>query len=445
MKEEILAKIREAGVVGAGGAGFPTHVKVSSAAQRIIVNGAECEPLLRVDQQLLALMTERVIKGLEIVMELAGAAEGIIALKGKYRDAVRSLEKAVQGKPFRIHILGDFYPAGDEHVIVREVTGEVVPQGGIPLKVDCIVTNVETLVNIAEAVRGNPVTEKYLTIAGEVPEPVTLKLPIGTTMAEAFRIAGLTNFGEMMVIEGGPMMGKIVRDLDQPITKTTKGLIILPPEHPLIVKREMPLELILRQAKAACIQCRYCTDLCPRFLLGHHLEPHKIMRAVKHLDGQEEPVKMALACSECGVCEQYACIMGLSPRRVNAVLKQELLKNGIRPEGPPLNQEVHLLQGDRQIPVKRLISRLGLTKYDKPAPLAAAGYTIGHVRIKLHQHVGAPCRPLVSIGQKVSKGEMIAEIPEKSLGANIHASISGIITEVSDSIAITSGEGSEML
>ncbi|MFZ5945691.1 MAG: 4Fe-4S dicluster domain-containing protein [Bacillota bacterium] len=442
---DMITKVRDAGVVGAGGAGFPTHVKISAAAKTIVVNGAECEPLLRVDQQLLAQMAAKVVKGLEIVIQATGAEEGIIALKGKYKDAIQSLEKVIPGKPIKLHILGDFYPAGDEHVTVNQATGKLVPQGGIPLKVDCVVVNVETLVNIAEAAEGTPVTHTYLTVTGEIPEPVTLKLPIGTSIAEVFRIAGVTDFRGKMVIEGGPMMGKIVEDLNQPITKTTKGLIILPEEHPLIKRRTLPVEKIVRQSKAACIQCRYCTDLCPRYLLGHKLEPHKIMRALKHINGQEVSMKMALACSECGVCEQYACVMGLSPRRVNAEIKKELLKNGIRPDGPPENQIPHNLQEHRKIPIKRLISRLGLAKYDKSAPLKDKEYCVNHVNIKLQQHVGAPCKPLVTPGQKVNKGDLIGEIPEKSLGANIHASISGVVTQVSDTIAITSAEGSEIV
>lgn len=445
MSEDLLMKIRDAGVVGAGGAGFPTHVKLSSPAKTIVVNGAECEPLLRVDQQLLAQMAEKVVNGLETVMKLTGASVGIIALKEKYKDAIQSLGKAIVGRPIKIHILGDFYPAGDEHVTVNQATGQLVPQGAIPLKVDCVVTNVETLVNIAEAIDGKPVTDTYLTVTGEIPQPITLKLPIGTTIAEVFRIAGLTDFKDMMVIEGGPMMGKVVEDLSQPITKTTKGLIILPKDHPLIKRRMLSFEKIVRQSKAACIQCRYCTDLCPRFLLGHKIEPHKIMRALQHLEGQEEMLKMALTCSECGVCEQYACPMGLSPRRINAMIKQGLSQKGIKPDSAPENQQKHSLREHRQIPIKRLITRLGLTKYDRSAPLTKLEYSVKYVRIKLRQHVGAPSKSLVQVGQRVEKGDLIAQIPEKSLGANIHASISGVISEVSDSIAITSVEGSEIL
>lgn len=443
MREQLIEKIRKAGVVGAGGAGFPTHVKVTSNAQTVVVNGAECEPLLRVDQQLMDVLADKMVRGLETVMMATGATEGIIALKSKYKSAIASLEKEIVGKPIRITILDDFYPAGDEHLTVYESTGRLVPQGGIPLRVDCVVSNVETLINIAAAVEGKPVTDTYFTITGEVPHPLTLKLPIGTSVLEALKIAGRTNLEGMKVIEGGPMMGKIIEDLAQPITKTTKGLIVLSPNHPLIRKRILSFEKIAKQAQASCIQCRYCTDLCPRYLLGHHLEPHKIMRTIKHLQGQEETMKMALACSECGVCEQYACVMGLSPRSINSMIKRELSKMGIKPDAPPANQTANLMQEHRKIPVKRLISRLGLKGYDVSAPLSEEEYPVNQVEIKLRQHVGAPSQAIVQVGQRVQKGDLIAVIPDKALGANIHASISGVIKEITDSIVISLMEGSD--
>ncbi|MDQ7095278.1 4Fe-4S dicluster domain-containing protein [Desulfosporosinus sp. PR] len=443
MREQLIQKVKDAGVVGAGGAGFPTHVKISSNARSVIVNGAECEPLLRVDQQLMDIKAAKMVRGLETVMKATGASEGIIALKSKYKHAIASLEKEIAGKPIRINILGDFYPAGDEHLTVYEATGRLVPQGGIPLKVDCIVDNVETLINIAAAIEGKPVTDTYLTITGEVPHPLTLKLPVGTSVQEALKIAGQTSLDGMKVIEGGPMMGKIIENLNQPITKTTKGLIVLFLEHPLIQKRMLPLERIAKQARISCIQCRFCTDLCPRYLLGHHLEPHKIMRTIKHLQGQEETMKMAFACSECGVCEQYACIMGLSPRAVNSMLKKELSKLGIKPAEPPAHQTADTIQAHRKVPIKRLISRLGLKNYDVSAPLSEEEHLINQVEIKLRQHVGAPSQPIVKVGQQVQKGDLIAVIPEKALGANIHASISGVVKEISDSIVISLMEGSD--
>jgi Na+-translocating ferredoxin:NAD+ oxidoreductase RnfC subunit len=336
MTNDNFEKIVQAGIVGAGGGGFPTHVKISSPAKTIIVNGAECEPLLRVDQQLMQYNAEQVIKGLKIVLELTGAAQGIIALKAKYKEAISALKPLIKNEPITLKLLNDFYPAGDEHVTVHEVTGELIPQGAIPIKVGCIVVNVETLINVANAVDDKPVTDTYLTITGQVPNPLTVKLPIGTIISDILNMAGINTEGKA-VIEGGPMMGKVVKDLSMPVTKTTKGLIVLDSEHLLIRKKNLSIENIIRRAKAACIQCRQCTDLCPRYLLGHKIEPHKIMRSLSYAIPDEDVMKMSFACSECGLCEQYACIADLSPRTVNAILKIKLSQKGLKPNtlSPP--------------------------------------------------------------------------------------------------------------
>lgn len=445
VNEETITKIKDAGIVGAGGGGFPTHVKVAASVDTVVVNGAECEPLLRVDQQLMDMKAAEMVKGLEIVMNISGAKKGIVALKGKYSNAISSLEKASKGKSIELYILDDFYPAGDEHVTLFEATGRLVPQGGIPLKTGSIVINVETLINIANALSGNPVTHTYVTITGAVLKPVTHRLPVGMTVKTALKIAGVEIEENMAVIDGGPMMGKLVKNLDDPVTKTTKGLIVLPREHQLVVRRSRPSEKIIKHAKAACIQCRYCTDLCPRYLLGHQLEPHKIMRSVQNFQAYEDILKMALVCSECGVCEQYACIAGLSPRRINALLKQEFLKKKVKANSPPKNQLINKMQEYRKIPVKRLISRLGLAEYDRPAPLSeGTNLNVEKVCIKLSQHIGKPCTPIVKTGQMVKQGELIGKIPEQSLGANIHASIHGKVTEVTDDyITITAIGGDE--
>lgn len=438
MGEQIIEQIKNAGVVGAGGAGFPTNVKVNATATHVIVNGAECEPLLRVDQQLMAEMPDRLIKGIEAVMEATGASQGVIALKGKYEKAIEVLEEAVKDKPIKLFILGDFYPAGDEHVTVYEVTGKIIPEGGIPLKVGCVVSNVETLINVADALDGQPVIDTYLTVTGEVPQPITLKLPVGTSKAEALVLAGRSDLQGMVAIEGGPMMGKVIDDFSQPITKTTKGLILLPENHPLIQKRHMSMEYIVKRSKAGCIQCARCTDLCPRHMLGHRLSPHLIMRGLNYMQGKVEAMNMALACTECGACE-FACnVMQLSPRRVNGIIKKELASQGIK-LSPPTKPEIPVSTREyMKIPVKRLISNLGLAPYNVPAPLINTDYSPSRVYIPLHQHIGAPSVPVVEVNQWVERGSLIATTPDGALGANIHASISGIVKEISSSIVIQS-------
>jgi Na+-translocating ferredoxin:NAD+ oxidoreductase RnfC subunit len=434
MREEIIKKVKNAGIVGAGGAGFPTHVKIDSNVDTVIVNGAECEPLLKVDQQLMDVKAQELIFALEIVMEATGAKEGIIALKGKYRKAISTLEKEITEKPIKLFKLNDFFPAGDEHVMVYEVIKKVIPEGGIPLNVGCVVTNVETLLNVTNAVNDNPVTDTYLTVTGDVPKAVTFKLPIGTTKLEAIELSGRKELDNYLVIEGGPMMGTIVSDLNEPITKTTKGLIVLPKEHSLIKKKTLSIQNIIKQAKSACIQCEYCSQLCPRNLLGHKLEPHKIMRSLNYL--RDDDLKMTLLCSECGVCELYACPMGLSPRIINQKLKEELNKKKIKLEDPQKNLDVRNTREFRKIPVKRLINVLDLDKYNHDALLEETDYLPQVVRIPTSQHIGKPGEPVVNIGEEVKKGDLIAKIPEGALGANIHASIDGIIENISDYITI---------
>jgi Na+-translocating ferredoxin:NAD+ oxidoreductase RnfC subunit len=437
MTNDNFEKIVQAGIVGAGGGGFPTHVKISSPAKTIIVNGAECEPLLRVDQQLMQYNAEQVIKGLKIVLELTGAAQGIIALKAKYKEAISALKPLIKNEPITLKLLNDFYPAGDEHVTVHEVTGELIPQGAIPIKVGCIVVNVETLINVANAVDDKPVTDTYLTITGQVPNPLTVKLPIGTIISDILNMAGINTEGKA-VIEGGPMMGKVVKDLSMPVTKTTKGLIVLDSEHLLIRKKNLSIENIIRRAKAACIQCRQCTDLCPRYLLGHKIEPHKIMRSLSYAIPDEDVMKMSFACSECGLCEQYACIADLSPRTVNAILKIKLSQKGLKPNTLSTKQKISAMREYRKVPISRLINRLGLNDYNTNAPLMDKEYQVDKVKIMLKQHAGAPSKPIVNVGQKVKKGDLIAIVEGNNLGANLHASIDGIVKEINDYILITS-------
>jgi len=436
MKAGTVDLVREAGVVGAGGAGFPAHVKIAAAADTVIVNGAECEPLLRVDQQLMAVEAEGLVRGLEAVMAATGAAAGVIALKAKYKDAVEALSPLVTGKPIKIYALGDFFPAGDEQVLVYEVTGRVVPEGGIPLKVGCVVSNVETFVNVANALEGVPVTDTWLTVTGEVARPVTLKVPVGVPVSEVLAVCGVKEPQNMAVIDGGPMMGRVLEDIAVPVTKVTKGLIVLPADHMLVRSKTLSREHIARRSKSVCIQCAMCTDVCPRFLLGHRLEPHKIMRGLNYLKADEDVMKMALLCCECGACELYGCIMQLPPRQVNAAIKKELAAKGLKYNPPESGKPVSPLREYRKIPSRRLVAKIGLASYDRPAPLSDDMFIPTTVYIPLRQHIGAPAVPVVEAGRQVEKGTLIAAVPEGALGANIHASISGTVKQVGEYIEI---------
>jgi Na+-translocating ferredoxin:NAD+ oxidoreductase RnfC subunit len=174
-----LEDIAAAGVVGAGGAGFPTHVKLSGKADTVLINAAECEPLLHKDKEVLRDYADIVIEGLRTAMQLVGADQGRIGIKEKYHDVI----ELVQGKctsGVEVATLRDAYPAGDEFILVYDVLRRAIPPGGIPLNVGAVVMNVETSLNVARAAT-QPVTEKFLSVAGAVAQPVTLRVPIGIT------------------------------------------------------------------------------------------------------------------------------------------------------------------------------------------------------------------------------------------------------------------------
>ncbi|MEG6521009.1 4Fe-4S dicluster domain-containing protein [Desulfotomaculum sp. 1211_IL3151] len=439
MSGNTVQAIQEAGVVGAGGAGFPTHVKLSSKAECVIINGAECEPLLRVDQQLMKDRAKDLHQGLTHIMDAVGASRGVIALKAKYSEAIKELMATKGDSRVEIFQMGDFYPAGDEQVMVQEVTGRSVPEAGIPLQVNCIVNNVETVLNVADALAGLPVVDTWLTVTGKVSKPFTAKVPIGTSIRYVLAMAGVQENPGLAVIEGGPMMGKLIPDWDTPVTKTTKGLIVLPVEHALIRMRQANIDIFLRKARSLCMQCARCSELCPRNLLGHRIKPHRTMRSMAYARNDMAAVKSALLCSECGACE-YACPMDLSPRQINKRIKAELGKAGIKYQGDGSDPKAANNKDDRKIPVKRLIIRLGLKDYDQPAPVQEIPLT-NKVKINLRQHVGIPCQPLVQEGDLVQRGQVIGEIPAGKLGARVHASIDGIVREQkNDSILIEATE-----
>jgi len=437
MGKNLVEVIKEAGVVGAGGAGFPTHVKVDAQVEYIVVNAAECEPLLRVDQQLIAVRGEEMVQGLKAVMEATGADKALIALKEKYGAAISFLQERLKQEPkIEMNIMKDFYPAGDEQVMVYETTGRIVPEGGIPLNVGVVVSNVETLINISNALQGQPVIDKYVTVTGWVLKPITVKVPIGVTLREVIDLSGGPLGENFAVINGGPLMGSTIENLETPVTKTTKGLVILPSNHPLITKKNKDLNVILKQARSACCNCMQCTEVCPRYLLGHNLKPSQLMQTVSYGPYIGEQMNQAFLCSECGVCDMYQCPMGLSPRRVNAFLKQELTKAGIKRQGNRQPEQVREMREYRRIPSKRMVARLDLAAYDSPASLVEELYQARRVVLPLKQHVGAPSKPCVEPGSRVERGQLIAAIPENALGANLHASISGTVAEVGDSIVI---------
>lgn len=438
-------KIFNAGIVGCGGAGFPTHVKYNAKPEHLIINAAECEPLLRTDRYVMRNFAPEIISGCEAALKHLGANDCTIALKKAYADEIAALEKAINAKksPVKLHLLDSFYPAGDEQVMVYEVTGKVVPPASIPLEVGCVVSNVATILAINDALSDKPFTHKFLTMTGEVGTPTVLKVPIGTPFADCLKQAGGANIEDYFVISGGPMMGKPLtkeQALQTSVTKTTSGYIILPVGARLPSLHMTPVEHTVNRAKAACIQCTFCTELCPRHMLGHPIQPHKIMRkaacgSIEQLAEDPEAIN-ALLCCECGVCELFACPMGLQPRKVNALVKQELGKKKIR---YPKNDKEYIADSAREyrkIPTRRAANRAGVGKYYSYKIENCKQFEPNAVAISLRQHIGAPSEAVVSAGDKVKCGDLIAKCPDGSLGANIHASIDGKVKSVGNEIII---------
>ena len=431
------AEIESAGVVGAGGGGFPTHVKLSARADTVIINAAECEPLLHKDKEILRRYGDEVLAGLATAMELTGASRAIIAVKEKYSDVIVSLRDKLSAN-MSIAPLADIYPAGDEMILVYDVLGRVVPPGGIPLDVGAVVMNVETAFNVASSQAG-PVTEKFLTIGGAVAGPVTLRVPVGISLAECVSAAGGPTVEDANYIVGGVMMGQLETDLDAPVDKTTAGIIVLPSDHVVIRRQRRDWKQISRIARSACDQCSFCTELCPRYLLGHPVQPHLAMRALGFNLLDDANLGGAEFCCECNLCSTYSCPEGLDPKAVFAENKRKLAETGENWQDPPFNPRRPVLHmSDRKAPMGRLMSRLALRGFTNAGPLNATTVTTGKVGIKLKQHVGAACEPVVKVGQTVAIGDVVGAVPsdngKPALGAPVHASIDGQITKIENGI-----------
>ncbi len=427
-----VEQVQSCGVVGAGGGGFPTHVKLRAKAEFILLNAAECEPLLHKDKEMLRAYPDEIIMGLAEAGRLVGAQEAVIGIKHKYHDVIDLLRSKLPGG-MRIAELHDSYPTGDEFVLVHDVTGRVIPPGKIPLAVGCVVINVETAYNIA---RARPVTRKFLTVAGAVANPVTAEVSVGTTFREALGLAGGATTPDPAVLVGGVMMGRLSTNLEEPITKTTGGLIVLPRDHILVRRYSRSWQQVSRIGASACDQCSFCTEMCPRYLLGHPIEPHKAMRSLVYSQTGESSVIGTQFCCECNLCTMIACPEDLDPKNVCTQNKRRLASEGKRWEVAADERRPALHLDNRRTPLKRLITKLGLSDFNNTGPLLPDSYKPQRVRLPLKQHAGAPAVPVVESGAQVKEGDVIARPPEGQLGAILHASIAGRVSSAKDALVI---------
>ncbi|MCE5308256.1 MAG: SLBB domain-containing protein [Acidobacteriales bacterium] len=425
-------KLKECGVVGAGGAGFPTYVKAKSTVEFMLANGAECEPLLHKDFELMCHYPKEIVSGMALMMEAIHAKQGKFGIKEKNHEAIEAIRPEAEAKGIELATLGDFYPSGDEYELVYSATGRLIPAGGIPLQVGCVVNNVETLYNVHFAAQGVPVTRKMVSVSGAVRKPKSFWVPVGTPFRDLIALAGGATTAEYGVFVSGLMMGTLTFDEDDVVTKTTGGLILLPKEHYLVERKVRPQQARNRIGKSACDQCSYCTEFCPRYLLGYEVMPHKVMRTLGFTtSGAEHWSQWGELCCACGLCTLYACPEDLFPKEACDDAKATLRAAGMKfTQTRPI--QVHPMKESRRVPVAMLLRRLKVEDYEVETPFEDIDHAPAIVRIKLSQHVGKPATAVVKAGAVVERNTLIARVAEADLGVNIHASIAGRVSAVTD-------------
>lgn len=426
-------KLKDLGVVGAGGAGFPTYVKAASEVEFVIANGAECEPLIHKDVELMQRFPAEILSGLQLMMKATHARAGKFGIKEKNTAALEAVRAHIKNKPVEIVTLGDFYPSGDEYELVYSATGRLIPPAGIPLQVGCVVNNVETLYNVHQAHKGAPVTRKFVTVTGAVNEPKSFWTPVGTSFRDLIALAGGARVSEFAMFVSGIMMGSFTLDLDDVVTKTTGGLIVLPRDHYLVTRRERSERQMLQIGKSACDQCSYCTEFCPRYLLGYEIVPHKVMRSLGFTaSGEDYWNQWGALCCGCGICTLYACPEDLYPKEACDKAKRSLRTAGIKFQQQK-EPALHPMKEYRRVPLTMLRRRLKIEEYEAPAPFEDIAAAPAQVRIKLSQHAGKPARAAVAPGARVQTGSLVGCVAASGLGANVHASIDGTVSAVTDS------------
>jgi len=430
LKAMLSETLRECGVVGAGGAGFPTYVKAQAQVEFVIANGAECEPLIHKDAEIMRHFPDGILAGMTSMMNAVGSKTGKFGIKTKNAEALEALKHSLKTDRIEFVMLGDFYPSGDEYELVYTATGRLIPPAGIPLQVGCVVSNVETLYNVYMAEQGMPVTEKFLSVCGAVKEPKSFWAPVGTPFRDLLALAGGTTVRDFGIFVSGIMMGTLTFDLDDVVTKTTGGLIVLPRDHYLMTRKTRSQQEMNHIGKSDCDQCSYCTEFCPRYLLGYDVQPHKVMRSLGFTTtGADIWNQWSELCCSCGLCTLYACPEDLYPKEACDQGKRDQRAAGIKfVQTNPV--EVHPMKEYRRVPLMQLRRRLQVEEYEGETPFQKVDYRPAVARIKMRQHAGQPAAPVVQEGKKVKKGQVVGRMEEGKLGVNVHASIDGKVRTV---------------
>ena len=330
-------------------------------------------------------------------------------------------------------LLGDFYPSGDEYELVYTATGRLIPAAGIPLQVGCVVNNVETLYNVHSPRAASPSPQIRLRQRRGA-QPKSFWVPVGTPFRELAGTGRRRHRPDFGMFVSGIMMGTLSFDLDDVVTKTTGGLIVLPRDHYLIARKTRPQEAMHRIGKSACDQCSYCTEFCPRYLLGYEVVPHKVMRSLGFtLTGGDKWNQWGELCCACGLCTLYACPEDLYPKEACDQAKDDLRAAGIKfVQKKPV--EVHPMKEYRRVPLSMLRQRLKVDEYEADAPFEdIADEAQGRAHRMAEQHAGKPAVPSVREGDSLRTGDSCRRASgEANSERNVHASIDGRVAAVSD-------------
>ena len=433
---ELKELMKNAGLVGAGGAGFPSYAKLSEGADTLLINGSECEPLLDTDFTILRREMSFVISGISTLLENTEMRRAYLCIKDHTAKELSLSDGETLAPNITVKLLKSSYPAGDEVSLIYEACGRLVRPGALPITKGVIVYNVETVYNLGRAVRlGENVHKKWLTVGGDIQKPVVVTVPVGTRVCDLLSSLSINVDESHTVLDGGPSMGKIINPDTAVVTKTTKAILIIPNASRAAESKRTNPSLAASRAETACCQCTRCTDMCPRHLLGYPLEPHKMVRtAMQAADALPHLVISATLCCGCGICETLACSQGISPKAVINGYKELLAKNKMR-YSANADVEPRAERAYRIIPSKKWAETLGIRRFDKKTEYLGELNSFSRIEIPLKSHIGAPSIPTVSDGDVVRCGDVIARAAD-GLSVPQHASIDGKITLSGDRIII---------
>jgi len=310
---ELRQLIREAGIVGLGGATFPTHVKLSppegKEVHTLVLNGAECEPFLSTDHRVMVEHGDELIEGIKLLLQACGAKEAIIGIEKNKPDAITNLSELTKDiDNIRVAAVPVVYPQGGERRLIKTLTGQEVPVGGLPLDLGMVVSNIATAVAVHQAINlGKPLIDRVVTVSGKgIQEPGNIRVRLGTPIRDLIDFCGGLKENAVKVVNGGPMMGKAVSSLDVPVTKGTSGILAFTDEEVRIYEER------------TCIRCASCVDACPMQLMPNYLA----LYSRKSMYNDAEAINL-FNCIECGCCS-YVC-----PSKIPLVHYMQMAKNEI--------------------------------------------------------------------------------------------------------------------